>query len=93
MIWGQFQREKNWPKELKAEKVEKWYSSFRKRIVAFGLEDQAAQKNQWSFPTLSIVPDIKVGGNGLSKSNHHTSISENEIFFLCYWQLFIEISA
>ena len=49
--------------------------------MAFGLEDQAAQKNQWSFPTLSIVPDIKVGGNGLSKSNHDTSISENEIFF------------
>lgn len=46
MIRGQFQRENHWPKELKAgENVEKWYS-FRKRILAFGLEDEAAQKSQ-----------------------------------------------
>lgn len=48
--------------------------------MAFGLEDQAAQKSQWSSPTFSIAPDIKVGENGVSSSNHYTSISENEIF-------------
>lgn len=46
MIQGQFQGENHWPKELKAgENVEKWHS-FRKRILAFGLEDEAAQKSQ-----------------------------------------------
>lgn len=72
IIWGQFQKETHWPKELKAgKKVEKWYS-FRKMILASGLENQAALKSQWSPPALSIVPDIKVDGNGVSNSNQYT---------------------
>lgn len=58
MIGGQFYSENRGPKEVKAgEKVEKWYS-FRKRILVFGVEGQAAQKSQGSSPTLSIAPDI-----------------------------------
>lgn len=44
------------------------------------LKGQVAQGSQWSSPTLSIVPDIKVDGNGVSNSSHYMQISEDEIF-------------